>query len=439
MGFLATTLRASCAVLALAAAAAATNVSGTIAANTTWTLAGSPWHVTGAVTVNSGVTLTVEPGVSVIFDGNHSLVVNGALVVNGTAGSHVTFQGTGASAGQWQAIRLQGALPSTLNYTDVRHGGSSSAYGSVYVNGATVALNQCSIQTGLNDGLLLTSGAQVAATDLGISGCNRPVNLGSGDVGLDLAGTVALAANTVPQIYCGFSSLSADMTLDAADVAYFFAYSVTVPASRTLTLGPGTGVKLTNSASITVDGSFRSLGSALSPNLITSIHDDNLFGDTNGNGSATSPAAGNWQSVRFNDGSVDATCQLQHTTVRFGTSSLYTVSASPTLDHCLFTNSTWPVHLTGVSNPTIHQCTFGVATNTPIYMSLSSNPVMTDNDFSTSNNGNDAIGIIRRDPDRQRLPARAQLHQRAQRHLPVLAGSLTVPAGLSADRRGRAW
>ena len=45
-----------------------TNVSGGIYQNTTWTLAGSPYIVTGSVVVFPGKTLTIEPGCEVRFN-----------------------------------------------------------------------------------------------------------------------------------------------------------------------------------------------------------------------------------------------------------------------------------------------------------------------------------------------------------------------------------
>ena len=43
----------------------ATDVSGNISSNTTWSLANSPYIVTGHILVPSGVTLTIEAGVTV--------------------------------------------------------------------------------------------------------------------------------------------------------------------------------------------------------------------------------------------------------------------------------------------------------------------------------------------------------------------------------------
>lgn len=47
---------------------AATEVSGTIAENKTWTLAESPYEVVGNVVVAEGSTLPLEPGVEVGFE-----------------------------------------------------------------------------------------------------------------------------------------------------------------------------------------------------------------------------------------------------------------------------------------------------------------------------------------------------------------------------------
>jgi hypothetical protein len=60
------------------------NVSGPIITNTTWTLADSPYILTGVVIVNEGVTLTVEPGVVVMGQLNSALLINGRLEAIGT-------------------------------------------------------------------------------------------------------------------------------------------------------------------------------------------------------------------------------------------------------------------------------------------------------------------------------------------------------------------
>ncbi len=61
------------------------NVSGILNSNTTWSAANSPYCVTGNVLVDTGVTLTVEPGVTVyISDTRSSIQVQGTLVALGT-------------------------------------------------------------------------------------------------------------------------------------------------------------------------------------------------------------------------------------------------------------------------------------------------------------------------------------------------------------------
>ena len=60
-------------------ALAVTDVSGVINTDTTWNLAGSPYIVTGDVSVKGAATptLTIEPGVEVRFTQNTGLYIGG--------------------------------------------------------------------------------------------------------------------------------------------------------------------------------------------------------------------------------------------------------------------------------------------------------------------------------------------------------------------------
>lgn len=89
-----------------ARAGAPTNVSGTISSDTTWTPADSPYIVTGHVFVSQGVTLTIEPGVTVRFQAIKTLQVDGTLIARGAPTSPITFTSDAATPakGDWGSI-----------------------------------------------------------------------------------------------------------------------------------------------------------------------------------------------------------------------------------------------------------------------------------------------------------------------------------------------
>ena len=81
-----------------ASAYAQTNVSGGIFSSTTWTLANSPYIMTGPVVVFPNVTLTIEPGVVVKIKEKSTntseqvyLELRGKLVAKGTSASPISF------------------------------------------------------------------------------------------------------------------------------------------------------------------------------------------------------------------------------------------------------------------------------------------------------------------------------------------------------------
>ena len=85
-----------------------TEVRGTISQNTQWTADKSPYLATGSVIVKQGVTLTVDPGVTVKFNPNTALQVDGTLVARGTEDLPITFTAAqDQKPGSWGYISFE--------------------------------------------------------------------------------------------------------------------------------------------------------------------------------------------------------------------------------------------------------------------------------------------------------------------------------------------
>jgi hypothetical protein len=129
-------------IMTIPNATAGTVPPSTISVNTTWNATGSPYWIEHNVTVLSNVTLTIEAGVNVRFDGNYSLIIDGDLVAIGNASSKINFTSnkTIPEPGDWQSIRFNKwqnlyQYNSTIKYATIEY----ATYG-VYCNNRSVAV-----------------------------------------------------------------------------------------------------------------------------------------------------------------------------------------------------------------------------------------------------------------------------------------------------------
>ncbi len=85
-----------------------TDVSGAISSDTTWSLANSPYTVTGNILVASDVTLTIEAGVTVKINTGLYIKIQGSVVAIGTESDKITITSneTSPTKGDWDKIWL---------------------------------------------------------------------------------------------------------------------------------------------------------------------------------------------------------------------------------------------------------------------------------------------------------------------------------------------
>ena len=115
------------------------NVSGT------WTFAGAPYLIQGAIMIPDDSTLNIEPGVTVNFQGAYKLHVQGRLLAIGAATDTITFTASDTTIG-WLGIRYDNTPitndTSMITYCKIQYGKATGA--SPYNNGGAFYFNNSS-------------------------------------------------------------------------------------------------------------------------------------------------------------------------------------------------------------------------------------------------------------------------------------------------------
>jgi len=261
---------------------------GLIANDATWDITDTSYFVRNdSMTIGTGSTLTVAPGVVIKMGDNLSFVVNGALRLQGTGADpiYITSKYDDAVGGDTDGDG--GAnLPGLSQWTRIQFSNSSDDVNS------------------LIDHAIIRYGGQEASTDYGV-------------IHLDSASPTIQNTQLVDNAYCAISAnresfptlinntiedndangfcingglIADNTTWNITDTSYFIRnYDMTIGTGSTLTVDPGVIIKMGDNLSFLVNGALRFQGTEVDPIYITSKYDDAVGGDTNGDGGANLP------------------------------------------------------------------------------------------------------------------------------------------------------
>jgi hypothetical protein len=290
----------------------------------------------GGDTNGDGTATSPAPGDWgwVLFNpGSHGNIVHADIAYGGVGYHGYTH---------WAMVKVYGPADVTVDRSTLRQ----SWYDGLYAENTLVAVTASRIAGNRAYGLNFDGLDPFSALEIADNVFETTAGSTAGRIRfLQTPARVAALGNTASGIGVNGivleGSIGSDVGLDGdAGLPFLVPTGLTITPSATVTVSPGAVFKLSGcGAKIVVEGALLAPGTELDPIVLTSIKDDSIAGDTNGDGTTSVAAPGDWGYVRFSAGAVGA---VENATLAYGGmacsgydsySMLLVSAATLTLDH----------------------------------------------------------------------------------------------------------
>ena len=348
---------------------------GTITKDINWSQALVPYLLDGDLTVDINAGLTLAPGVVVKMRSGRSLHIRGTLKAVGAEDNPITItsefdDGSGGdtncdsdatvpSRGAWHSINILKGSTVALEHCIVRYGGGKNT-AAVACTDAAPVLSKTTIEGSQGFAARFDGKSAAKMTDCIIRRNGYTLYYGNLDVLPQVTGC-KFEENTHNYLRMPAGKITEAVTWTQQPIPYVPDGSLTVDIGASLTLEPGVIYKFGANCELTVLGTLEAKGAADNRIYLTSIMDDTVGGDTNGDMDLSWPTPNYWRCIRFAKGSKGT---LEHCVVMYGgagrTAGIICDSASPTISSCEIGCCDTAITLLGDAAPRVGPgCKFG--------------------------------------------------------------------------------
>lgn len=404
--------------------------------STNWSLpyVDVPYYFYSSFTVNNGSTLSIAPENILKFTANAVLYVRGKLSANAGVGQNIYFTSyrddnwggdsnndgtaTAPAVGNWYGIGFYNESndASVMRRCMVRYAGNST-WGGVTLYDASPTIDLCDFSQNYYGAYFQYASNPTFTNNTIGSSTMTPIAMSFEANPTFTNNVLSFSDNQYDAIGLIGGTLTANAHIiqrnftTVNNITYLMLAGITVPAAYTLTIDPGIVIKSTSyTYRIIVEGKLVANATPSDWITLTSVKDDNYGnpGDTNKDGTITTPAINDMSSIIFTETS-DPTSILDYVRMKYAAVWNYyypnggqnhylhacavaTIGASPTISNCEFRELNYGVSCYTTSNPTITNNSMTNINFTPFSISASANPSFSGNTYT--NVGLNALGLL---------------------------------------------